>query len=302
MKNSAKKIVKFNGGLGNQMFQYAFACALSNKFGAEVLFDFSFFEDVKFHKDVTQRVFELDVFNLECKSITKEDLVKVKRPDFDSKLKRTLAKRLPKLFGINYFREKNNFCFEKKLLDSPDYYYYDGYFQNEEYFKHLRPELLKKFTLKVQPDEKNQKILKKIQTTNSISIHIRRGDYVDLKCASKFHGVCSLGYYQSAVDYLSKRVVAPHFFVFSDDIEWVMENLEIEHPSVFVDFNSDKGWLDFNLMKNCKHNIIANSSFSWWSAWLNENKDKIIIAPNKWFAECSGLDSKSILPENWIKI
>ena len=302
MKNLAKKVVKFNGGLGNQMFQYAFGCALSNKFGVDVLFDFSFFEDVKLCEDVTLRTFELDVFNLECKPVTKEDLAKVKSPDFDLKLNRTLVKRFPKFFGINYIREKNKFCFEPKLINSPDYYYYEGYFQNEKYFRHLRSELIKKFTLKVPPDKKNMEVLKKIHETNSVSIHIRRGDYVELECASKFHGTCSLRYYQDAVDYISKRIESPHFFIFSDDIDWVVKNLKIEHPCTFINFNQSKGWLDFNLMKNCKHNIIANSSFSWWSAWLNENSDNIIIAPSKWFSDSLGLRSENIVLERWVRI
>lgn len=294
-----KKIVKLNGGLGNQMFQYAFARALADKFSVDIVFDFCFFEDIKMHENFTTRVFELDVFDINYKSAEKEDLDKVKYPDFESKLKRSFAKTFPQKYSINYIREKNSYAFDKKLLSSPDYIYYEGYFQNEKYFKHLRTALLKEFSLKVPLDEKNQIVLDKILETNSISIHIRRGDYVDLESTSKIHGTCSLDYYKEAIEYIAKRVKDPHFFLFSDDIEWVIKNLKLEYPFTVVDFNQDKGWFDLNLMKQCKHNITANSSFSWWGAWLNENPDKIVIAPKKWSLQ---KQKGNIIPKDWVKL
>lgn len=299
MRNFGKKIVKFNGGLGNQMFQYAFACALADKFNVEVLFDFSFFEDIKLTDTFTTRVFELDVFNIGCKAASQEDLNKVKRPDFESKLKRSLAKMFTEKYGINYIREKNSYVFDKKLLNSPNYIYYDGYFQNEKYFKHLKNTFLKKFSLKVPIDERNQTVLNKILETNSVSIHIRRGDYVSLESTSNIHGICSLEYYKNALEYIVKKIKNPHFFLFSDDIEWVIKNLKLEYPFTIVDFNQGKGWFDLNLMKQCKHNITANSSFSWWGAWLNENPDKIVISPKKWTLQKQKLD---IIPHEWIKL
>ena len=148
-------------------------------------------------------------------------------------------------------------------------------------------------------DEENQLILDKILETNSVSLHIRRGDYVSLDYVNKIHGVCALDYYKRAIEYITKRVNPPHFFLFSDDIDWVVENLKMEHPFTVVDINKGKGWLDMNLMKQCKHNIIANSSFSWWGAWLNENPQKIIIAPEKWTARKQKCD---IVPLGWVKL
>ena len=294
-----KKIVKLNGGLGNQMFQYAFALALAEKFNVEVVFDFSYFEEVKTCNKVASRVYELGVFNIECKEATKQDLSKIKRPDFESKFKNKLAKIFPKRFGINYVREKNNYAFDKKIFKNPDYLFYEGYFQNEKYFKHLRAALLKSFSLKAPLDANNQDILEKIKNTNSVSIHVRRGDYVSLDYVKKIHGVCSLDYYKKAIEYISKNVENPYFFLFSDDIEWVIENLNIEYPYTVVDFNQGKGWLDMELMKNCKHNITANSSFSWWGGWLNENKNKIVITPKNWTAKKQKCD---IIPKEWIKL
>lgn len=298
MKKNTQKIIKFNGGLGNQMFQYAFGCALKEKFKTDVAFDFEFFEEVKKNDNVTSRVFEMGVFKVECKEATEENLAKIKRPEFDSKFKNTLAKRFPELFRINYVREKKNTVFDKNLL-SKKYDYFEGYFQNEKYFKHIRETLLKNFSLKVPLDNNNEQVLNKIKTTQAVSIHVRRGDYVNLDYVNKIHGACSLDYYKKAIDYISKHVEAPYFFLFSDDVEWVNQNLKIDFPHEIVNINDGKGWFDMELMKHCKHNIIANSSFSWWAAWLNENPNKIIIAPKNWMAK---KQKCNIVPKRWIKL
>lgn len=299
MFTNNKKIVKLNGGLGNQMFQYAFACALANKFNADIVFDLSYFEDVKQNNNVTSRVLELDAFNLDIKEVSRDDLAKIIRPNFKFKLKRSLAKAFPKIFNINYIGNKHIFNFEKKFFDSPDYLFYDGYFQNEQYFKHIRNIVLNKFSLKENLNEENQAILNEITKTNSVSIHVRRGDYVAVEYINKLHGICSLDYYKSAINYISKHVEQPHFFLFSDDISWVSENLKIEYPYTIVNLNQDKGVFDLELMKHCKHNIIANSSFSWWGAWLNENAEKIVIAPENWINMKEKCD---IIPKEWIKL
>ena len=297
-----KRIVKFNGGLGNQMFQYAFAYALGKKLGVDVAFDFKFFEDVKVYDAATDREFELGVFNTECREATKEDLEKVifskRRSKFQNFLWRVFKLKSFAPDGNN-FLQTNSYNFDKNLLNSMDYYYYDGYFQNENYFKSEREDLLKCFSSDLALDEKNQLVLNKILSKNSVSIHIRRGDYVTLECAKKFHGTCSLKYYEKAIENIASKVENPHFFLFSDDIDWVIKNMKIEHPFSVVDFNQGKGWLDLNLMKHCKHNVIANSSFSWWGAWLNENPQKIVIAPKKW----NTLRGKcKIIPNEWITL
>jgi len=278
----AKKIVKLNGGLGNQMFQYAFACALKEKTEAQILFDFSYFDEITQDENVVIRPFGLDVFNADCQKASKEDLAKIiySKPN------------------KNIITQKSAYTFDKKLFNT-DKYYYNGYFQNEEYFKGVREKLIKDFSLREPIDEKNQNILDKILQTNSVSIHVRRGDYVTLESASNFHGTCTLKYYEKAIKHIVKQIKNHHFFLFSDDIDWVIENLKIEYPYTVVDFNQEKGWLDLNLMKHCKHNILANSSFSWWGAWLNENPKKIVIAPKKWIASKEKCD---IVPQNWKKL
>jgi hypothetical protein len=276
-----KKIVKLNGGLGNQMFQYAFACALKEKTDAQILFDFSYFEENVQEENVVIRPFELNAFNTDCPNATINDLSKIERNKPNK----------------NVVTQISAYKFDKKLFNA-DKYYYDGYFQNEKYFKEVRDTLLNSFSIKDPIDNKNQLILDNISQTNSVSIHVRRGDYISLESANKFHGACSLKYYEKAIKYIAKKVKNPHFFLFSDDIEWVIENLKIEYPYTVIDFNQNKGWLDLNLMKHCKHNILANSSFSWWGAWLNENPEKIVVAPKKWIA---GYNRCDIVPRNWVK-
>ena len=295
-----KAIVKLNGGLGNQMFQYAFAYATSRRFHLETFFDFSFFEDVKLVDSVTNRDFELHSFNIECKEVSKEDLKKVIFSKKQSKLKIFLWKKLNVNAFIpsgNNYIQKDAYEFDNMLLKVP-FAYYNGYFQNEKYFKDYRSELVECFSLKDELDEKNKKAFEEIKNTNSVSLHVRRGDYVNLESAKKIHGICLLDYYEKAIGHICKNVQDPHFYIFSDDIEWVKENIKIDAPVKIIDFNLQKGWLDLNLMKNCKHNIIANSSFSWWGAWLNQNEEKIVVCPKKWTKLAF---KNSLALKEWIK-
>lgn len=303
MVNSERKIIQLNGGLGNQMFQYAFGYALAKKFGFDVVFDYTFFEEIKKYDESTTREFELGVFNLECPEATQDDLNKIIHSSRQSKFKRFLWE----VFKIKKFKPEGNTClqtkpyfFDRNLFKNKSYFYYEGYFQNEKYFKNIREDILYLFSLREAFDEKNQSVLDVIKSTNSVSIHIRRGDYVTLESASKFHGTCSMEYYEKAINYIAKRVKNPHFFLFSDDISWVAQNLKIDYPYTVIDFNQGKGYADLELMKNCKHNIIANSSFSWWGAWLNQNLNKIVIAPKKWTAQ--NVKKCDIVLRRWKKL
>lgn len=297
-----KKLVKLNGGLGNQMFQYAFGLALSKKLNVEVLFDFRFFEEIKKYKDLPHREYGLGNFAGECKEANDEDLAKIilnkKYSKWEKLLWRTLRIKKYKPYG-NVAAPKTAYKYDKNLFKSNNFYFYDGYFQNEKYFIDVREDILKAFSLKEPLDQKNQALMDVIKGINSVSIHIRRGDYVTLESANKFHGTCSLEYYQKAIEYIAKHTKNPHFFLFSDDVKWVIQNLKIDYPYTVIDFNQNKGYLDMELMKHCKHNILANSSFSWWGAWLNENPKKIIIAPKNWIAD---KQKCNIVPKEWIKL
>lgn len=293
MKNIENIIVKLNGRLANQMFEWAFVKMLCQKSGLEVLIDDS------------EETLKLDCFNLvtSLKTVNKPLSYKILRKliPFRNIRNKVTALKFDKIPVIN---EKNFCSFQNDLLEIDKPCYIKGFFQTEKYFKDIREDLIKDFSLKVDLNEQNKKMLEKIKSTNSVSIHFRRGDYTKKRVADKY-GSCSVEYYKNAVEYIMNNTEAPiTLFIFSDDIEWVRNNVKFDCEIVYADINSGKqGYFDLELMKNCKHNIIANSSFSWWGAWLNENYNKIVVAPQWWMKNIDTTEENiDIIPENWIKL
>ena len=278
------KIVKLQDGLGNQMFQYAFGKLIHADF-----FDISWFDEVKNQPNWTVRSYQLNFWNCHVDIIDKKSML-------------NLRKNNPflKIFGIKTklktILENSVNVYEPKLLLKKKGVF-KGYFQCVQYCTPIRKKLLKDFTPHCTPNKRNKEILKSIQSTNSVSLHIRRGDYLKLQ---HVYNRCDLDYYQKAIDFIASKVESPHFFLFSDDISWVRKNLKLHFPYTIVDFNRGKNsaW-DIWLMKNCQHNIIPNSSFSWWGAWLNENPKKIVVAPKMWFTSGKKTDT---IPRNWKKL
>jgi hypothetical protein len=197
-------------------------------------------------------------------------------------------------------REKH-FQFDPQFLIFPDDVYLDGYWQSDLYFKDIRNILLSELQPIAKPGKENQALLEKMEEENSVALHIRRGDYLSNPLAAKHHGVCPLHYYQEAIQIIVSKVQNPHFYVFSDDLEWAKKNLDLQFPVIFVGNNKgDQAFQDLRLISNCKHQIIANSSFSWWGAWLNLNPDRIVIAPKKWFLVDK--DTSTLFPSDWLII
>ena len=194
--------------------------------------------------------------------------------------------------------------FNGKYLNIKSPAYLKGYWQSENYFKEFERIIKEDFQVKTPATELNYDLLQKIRGTESVSLHIRRGNFVNVDFVNKFHGTCSMDYYKEAISTIAKHWENPVFYVFSDDIEWAKTNMNIKYESVFVDINSAKqDYEDLRLMQNCSHNILANSTFSWWGAWLNTNPNKIIIAPKQWFAdEQKNIEAKTIIPPNWFTI
>ena len=283
-------ITKLIGGLGNQMFQFALGRKLSLKLSSDLKLDTSGFEVYKLH-DYGMHCFDLEKFTNTC--ITPAN----------SPLYRKINRFLPAEFhfGYKHVLEKC-FSFDKQVLKLRGDLYLDGYWQSEKYFKEIRSTLLSDFTIKYTPDTQNVETSAKIKSCEAISLHIRRGDYVNNAQTLEKHGVCGLNYYHRAVEYTAERTNSPVFFIFSDDHEWARENLKINYPITFiVNNNASKNYEDLRLMSQCKHNIIANSSFSWWGAWLNENPDKIVIGPKHWFNDTS-IDTTDLIPERWLSL
>lgn len=287
-------ITRLIGGLGNQMFQYALGRYLALKNNTELKLDMSDFETYKLHK------YSLDAFNIQKNVASKNEIGRLK------KFKRKLGRRwfLHNAFftkNLKYFEEKQ-FNFDPDIMKLSGDVYLDGYWQTEKYFKDIEPIIRNDFSFTLPQGEKDKEISKLISGCAAISIHIRRADYVADATANKAHGTCPIEYYAKAVELLKEKVDNPHFFVFSDDHEWVKENIKINYPTVYVDHNNaETNYQDLRLMASCKHNIIANSSFSWWGAWLNANPNKIIIAPKKWFAD-TGRNDSDLIPSKWTRI
>lgn len=287
-------ITRLNGGLGNQMFQYAVGRQLAQTHNTNLLLDLSgYLSD-------TSRKYELDIFQIQA-SIASSDILKQVNFSHFNLIKSGLHTLLQNRSSFRYVKEKS-FNFNKKILYLPDNVYLDGYWQSEKYFKNIFNIIRDEYTIKEKPDEINDRYLSEINNVDSVSIHIRRGDYITNPIANQILGGCSLDYYHSAVDIIAKNVKNPYFFIFSDDNKWVKDNFKVDFPAKILSHNNNlKNYEDFRLMSQCKHNIIANSSFSWWAAWLNTNSHKIIIAPKQWFRDKT-INAKDLLPESWITV
>lgn len=286
-------IVKLMGGLGNQMFQYANGYALSKMLNTSLFIDKSFLEEKQSNRTYTFRDYELWKFEINCKFISKRRLFILK---LKSKIYKLIFDNFFLILGDKDFLELNNLKGTKNQI-----IYLNGYWQSETLLKPVRNELLDVFKLSSPTDDANSAYLHNIAKENSISIHVRRGDYVSNLEANQYHGVCSIEYYRTAIRLMIEEVENPSFYFFSDDMEWVKRELKIgiNYKSTYIENSSNH--FDLLLMSKCKHNIIANSSFSWWGAWLNQNNYKIVVAPRNWFAKDYD-ESYKILPDNWIKI
>lgn len=294
-------ITQLKGGLGNQMFQFAAGLALAAEFNSEFKIDLSFYNDQP--KTVTPREYELGYFVLDYKFADNDDLEKF---NYYTKFPFKYSPKLQyiyNLFAKRYiYKEKNANRFQNDFFNLIGDFYLQGYWQSEKYFGKHHQLVRDSFDYKEKAKGNNKKFLDQILNTESVSLHIRRGDYVTDKATNAFHGLCDLNYYHHCVKEITKKIKKPHFFIFSDDPKWVKENLKLKYPAVYVTGNDGKGHEDLRLMRNCKHNIIANSSFSWWGAWLNENPDKIVYSPSKWFAGVEGDTTKDRIPKSWIKV
>lgn len=296
-------IVKLSGGLGNQMFQYAAALGLASKKNQKLFIDLSFFHNYDLHE------YALKHFNISTEII--EDIGKFNYKIINKYIPTKFHKYIKKIppYGVSIFKE-SAINFDPLFFNINDDIYLDGYWQSDKYFKEYEKIVRKEFTFKKPISEINLIIAEKIQSTNSISLHMRRGDYVVNKNTNQMHGICNLDYYYSAINLILSKVNSPYFFIFSDDINWVKSNLKLEAKHLFVEHNSEfdgrrytanKNHEDIRLMSLCKHNIIANSSFSWWGAWLNQDPGKIVIAPKKWFNN-EKFNINDIVPENWLRL
>jgi Glycosyl transferase family 11 len=285
------------GGLGNQMFQYAFCTAL-NKQGAKTRLSFNCYFYFKHHNGFDlARAFKL---NLPPQQAFLSFILEHGTFLYRNKLVAGAIRRLAiwQEQRQQLYREQKEFVTDPAVFQQQQTLFY-GTWQSEEYFHSIADHIQQQFVFNTPHDERNKAVIEKINASNAVSIHIRRGDYLKTHWQSSLNVIKDLTYYKNAVAHIESHVSNPAYFIFSDDMEWVKENLPLANCT-YVDHNKGKqSYIDMYLMSQCRHNIIANSTFSWWGAWLNKNKSKIVIMPERWMNdnECPG-----IFPQHWIKM
>ena len=290
-------VVRLSGGLGNQLFQYALGRYLALMTNTELVLEDSFYLDGSLN--ATHRTYELDKFAISARRTSQDERWALR--SYTGPVWKRLRRMLPLPGPLRYVHEPIGKLVPSVRM-SGDHVFIDGYWQSEIYFAGIEDIL----GIELQPllpmSREDQNIVHQMSEVDAVSLHVRRGDYVSNKAANQMHGVCGIDYYYSAVQYLAKDLANPVFFIFSDDLNWVEANLQIDYPCVYVAHNpSAMAVHDLRLMSCANHHIIANSSFSWWGAWLNPSSAKRVVRPAKWY---TGLPKagEQTCPPSWIAL
>ena len=287
-------VTRMDGGLGNQMFQYAYGRYLANKHQTELRLDTSSYNSGPAHG------FLLDQFSIEANTLTSEQsqLIPRKYQSHGARQSRIGALR-SKLLSRSLTRcKEKSFGFDRRYLDAPDRSYLVGYWQSEQFFPGIRSELLREFTPR-SVSAKSRELAEEIEATESIALHVRRGDYLTNSDAAKLYANLSIDYYKRCFADWRTGVQAPHVYVFSNDLDWCRAELKLDVATYFVDHNSGQtAHEDLWLMSRASCCVIANSTFSWWAAWLNDRPGKVVYAPDEWFRPGT-MDDSAILCADW---
>lgn len=288
-------IVSLQGRLGNQMFGYALYRCLQKR-GRDVYLDLACNRQHDEQKGIVAQIqYNLDLFHPEYR-IADEKIVEEWLQDGRD---RNLWKRWEyRIFPgrCSYYQEKKTGTLDKRVFLLDDVYL-AGYWQSEKYFDRVKDEIREIYQFPDLFTRYQRSILNQIKNTNAVSLHIRRGDYLQ---SPEIYGTIDRRYYERAMHYLEERMEGIHYFLFTDDIDWAGQNYARKNITIIED-NDDllANNLDMALMSACRHNIIANSSFSWWGAWLNRNPEKIVIAPKRWEVNAKMPD---VWGEGWVKL
>lgn len=311
-------IINIKGGIGNQLFQYALALKIQYLSNSRLKFDISSYIGYIFPYK-----YRLSNFIIQNEIASNEEIARIKSNFIDNSsiLKKSffrkygiLSKGLRFLFRqydlLTYYKknvvEEKRDIFDKRIFNVKDNTYLDGYWAKYKYFEDIRDILLKEITLKPEYETEEYKAKQNeiLKRNESVSIHIRRG-YAKREIDLKIFGVMDTKYYSDAIFLIKTKVSNPYFYIFSDDMNWVKENLNLEDNHEFINLGPEGDYLELMLMSQCKYNIIANSTFSWWGAWLNQNPNKIVIAPKRWYnkEQYQKIYEKGhLVPDTWIKI
>jgi len=286
-------IVNVVGGLGNQLFQYAFGRRAAITRGDRLLLDVSFY-----NRQTTNRALRLTQFNIDATLLHQQELARYS----PSGTWRRVRRRIHRLTGwrpvYDGVHEMSNYSYTPEILTQGKYPIYVGYWAHPGYIEPIAQAIRAELAFSSPPDAVNQQWLEHIAGRESVSLHVRRGDYL-LERNLAYHGVLPLSYYHSAIANITRYVKTPSFYLFSDDPQWVKENLILDYPVFVMEHNGDEqDYEDLRLMSACQHHIIANSTFSWWGAWLSEHAAKRVIAPERWNRDLSARGH--IAPDDWI--
>jgi hypothetical protein len=287
-------IVRLQGGLGNQMFQYACAKNLALRLSSGVRFDLSDLLDDEQRTLHTPRYYELGCFRLPQEFATEQDLTRFTRTQ--KPLKRLLRHQRP----CQVLREQAP-GYDSRLIEKAGRrMLLIGHWQSEKYFLSSADTVRRDFQLSRPLSNRARTLIDGINDRNSVSVHVRRGDYVSNAAALAHHGVCGEKYYQGALVYARERIRDPLFVFFSDDPEWCRRNFGDMKEALFIEpsyFAAE----DMFLMSRCRHHILANSSFSWWGAWLHPDPGKMVIAPRPWLSHAAK-EPTDIIPDAWLRM
>ena len=302
-------IAQLHSGLGNQLFQYAAARVVSQKLNTPLKLDITSFTSDSLYQ------YELAPFNIDATFATEQEVnAAVNLPV--KMLPRLLLRLQNRLLPPNRRRtivRETEYHFTNELAQATQNCYLAGLWQSEKYFMERSDLMRTEFSLKSEIRDDRPDLVHEVLTTEAVSLVVRRGDYLrhpDLNLYGE-----DLSYHYNALELINSRVTNPHYFIFSDDIDWVKANLKITKPHTFVSEPypgevykiNPRRHLDLMLMSRCRHHIITNSTFAWWGAWLNPAPDKIVVAPKRWFKEGNRIynkvaDTRDVIPEKWIQL
>jgi len=284
-------ITRLSGGLGNQMSQYAAGLRLAVVHQTQLKFDVTLLDA---RSSATARTFELDRFSISAQRATPEETEALLA-------KRPVVARISRWLDRRAAARERHFHYDPAVARLPDQTCLEGHWQSHRYFADAAERVRQEFSFRSAPSKRNAEFAREIEAGAAVSLHVRRGDYATDAATRAYHGLCPIDYYRRAAAYVAQRVRDPLFVVFSDDPEWTMANLDLGHDTLVADHNGPQdGAEDLRLMMLCRHHILANSTFSWWGAWLNPSPDKIVIAPERWFMD-RARDTRDLLPAGWLK-
>jgi len=295
-------VVKLQGGLGNQMFQYAVGRELQRRNGGELALDLTQLLDRFPRNNVVVRDYNLDIFDIQPRLTVLSQLARhLPVPLLYMHAASALARALDQAGLQRYISEPVSS--REEVLEARGNVYLDGHWQSPKYFAGREDVLRREFRVKRALSPAGERVAAQMASTDSICVNVRRTDYVTVQAAIEMHGFVGKGYYDRGIEQIAPRLSNPHIFVTSDDLEWCRENLRFKYPTTVLghEYKGYKFGEELALMVRCKHFLIPNSSFAWWAAWLKPSEDKIVACPRNWFRDPK-IDSSDLIPPEWIRL